>query len=1021
MRVLTFEGAITVHIADVSDSSKVTTLLGSETFDVIIDDGSHVSGDVIAAFRVLYRHLAPGGKFIIEDLHASYWASHGGGFRHPASAIQYFKALVDALNIDHFEKTDELADSAIDELRHFGRSLARVVFYDSVVVVEKLANEKTMPYRRMLGGIEAAIIDSFDGITELPAASIGRLIFADGQKRQIEGKILNRLEEARNDAARAGAEKAVLDAQLAELRHQLASQQEKAVAEKAALLEEVEARITVLDSEIARVTAENARLHLKLGELQHEQAHLTVQRQEDQLQIEGLKTKLNAVYASASWRLTGPLRRVLRLARYAMPGDRRINVEGEGPPVHRGAHIPLLSRAIPCLIAKRLDRIIPMRNRFGRRGSARQSRARARDRAAIMAADLFDRQWYLCNYKDVADTGMDPLDHFLEYGAKEGRNPNQVFDTAWYLRRNPDVAKAGVNPLAHYIRHGAREGRDPSPNFSSRWYLDQNPETEQAGSNPLTHYLREGKILGLPATPPDRTYHSHVANERLWDALERPELLQHIEVMTYRPLFIVLTEGDGDVGHKASINSCRAQIYPNWQIANSRQDVAQLLSASDATRTYLVWITAGDRLSEKALYACASALNADPAADLIYFDEDEWGPEGRQNPFYKPDWSPDYLETMNYVGAAACFRMSKAIRHLASADSLYDFTLQFVEQAEQIKHIRQVLLHRQCGPSSPISADLCASNRRVLAGRLKRTGRSGAITPNIAGFGSYDIKLDLKSKPLVSIVIPTAGKIITYEGRKIDLIANCIDAILSRSTYKNIEFVLVDNGDFDASRLAHVAPKLLKITTFNEPEFNVAKKLNMGAAIASGSMLLLLNDDIEPLAEDWIERMLEHFEKPYVGVVGAKLLYPDLSLQHAGVVLNHGNPDHVRRLFRRDDAGYFFSTSAARNYLAVTGACMMTPASLYRDVGGYTEALAVSFNDVDFCLKARERGFSVVYAPKCELIHYESQSREPKLDHSELAYFYRRWAKVATDLFYNERSLTVAPPTFEVFHNARII
>jgi GT2 family glycosyltransferase len=167
--------------------------------------------------------------------------------------------------------------------------------------------------------------------------------------------------------------------------------------------------------------------------------------------------------------------------------------------------------------------------------------------------------------------------------------------------------------------------------------------------------------------------------------------------------------------------------------------------------------------------------------------------------------------------------------------------------------------------------------------------------------------------------------------------------------------------------------------------------------------------------------MLEHFEKPHVGVVGARLLYPDLTTQHVGVVLNTNNPDHVRRSVNRNDQGYFFSTCGPRNYHAVTGAVMMTPAELYREVGGYTEALAVCFNDVDYCLKVGERGYSVVYAPKAELIHFESQSRGAELDLSELAYFKRRWAANATDSYYNELNMTVAPPTFEVRHNARLI
>jgi len=181
-----------------------------------------------------------------------------------------------------------------------------------------------------------------------------------------------------------------------------------------------------------------------------------------------------------------------------------------------------------------------------------------------------------------------------------------------------------------------------------------------------------------------------------------------------------------------------------------------------------------------------------------------------------------------------------------------------------------------------------------------------------------------------------------------------------------------------------------------------------------------LNDDIEILTSSWIERMLEHFEKPHVGVVGAKLLYPNEQTQHVGVVQPAGSPDHVRRYAPRNDAGYFFSTCGVRNYSAVTGAAMMTPASIYREVGGYSDELAVCFNDVDFCMKVRRKGLSVVYEPSAELVHMESLSRDASLDMAELAWFRQRWAaELVSDPFYNELFLTIEPPTFVPCVNQR--
>ncbi|WP_051334358.1 glycosyltransferase [Bradyrhizobium sp. Ai1a-2] len=918
---LTFEGAISAFVVDATDNSKLADALGDRQFDIVVDDGSHISNDIITTFKLLFDRLAPGGKYIIEDLHASYWGSHGGGYRFGTSAMEFFKNLVDALNADHFQN---VGGAEVPELLQFNRYLAGITFYDSVIVIEKLLKEKNSPYRRMLGGITSDVVDPVIGIMAQPTSQVGALMLADEQKRYIESSILGRI----ND--------------------------------------EIDARSNTNAREISRIEAEKQQLNLKLAES-------SSARERDLAHIKRLEDDLKNIQASAIWRYVRPLRFGARLAR-------------------------------------RVARTV-LRRKATQLGTDQESWARS----TIEDAGVFDRQWYLRNYPDVAAAKIDPLEHYVLYGAREGRNPNSRFDTKWYLRENFDVVMAGLNPLAHYVSSGAMEGRDPHPNFSTSWYNAQNPHVAEAKINPLAHYLREGKTLGFSPSPDP--YRAHTNQERLHDVLQRPELLQHIDVMIYRPSFVIVIDGGNPADRAATIESCRLQLYPQWQIVNTLDEVCQM----DATdNLYLVWITAGDRLNEKALYAYASALNADPQADLVYFDEDEWHREGRKRPFYKPGWSPDYLEAMNYIGSAACFRVSTAIEALSASSSLYDFTLRFVERTGNIRHVRELLLHRAHGPLSPISAEQSAQDIQALEGRLQRTERHGVVSQNVADHGCYDVQVSLKQEPLVSVVIPTAGKVVAHNGRELDLIVNCIEQIQTHSTYKNLEFIIIDNGDFDRARLAHL-DCVKKFATFTEPEFNVAKKLNIGASIASGPILLLMNDDIEPLTPNWIERLLEHFEKPHVGVVGAKLLYPDLTLQHAGVAVNAGNPDHVRRFSKRDDQGYFFSTCGTRNYCAVTGAVMMTRAALFQQVGGYTESLAISFNDVDYCLKVSERGHTIVYAPKAELIHFESKSREPRLDLSELRYFHRRWATFAVDPFYNETNLAVAPPKFVVQHNARLI
>ena len=351
----------------------------------------------------------------------------------------------------------------------------------------------------------------------------------------------------------------------------------------------------------------------------------------------------------------------------------------------------------------------------------------------------------------------------------------------------------------------------------------------------------------------------------------------------------------------------------------------------------------------------------------------------------------------------------------------YDLILRFTEVAKKIEHVRQILFHRTCGATMPYASHLVDEDMVALDGRLRRTDRLGEICPVTANRRCYDCKISLSATPRVSLIIPTAGKTVDLNNRSIDLVSNCLNAIYERSEYKNREVIVVDNGDLNSRQRTFLREYGAKLISYRGSAFNVAKKLNLGASIATGELFLLLNDDVEPLSSDWIERLVEHFEKPHVGVVGAKLLYADKTTEHVGLVLNSCNPDHVRRLKPRNDCGYFFSTVAVRNFIGVTGACMMTRASNYRNVGGYTEALAVSYNDADFCLKTIERGLTVVHAPKAELIHFKSLSRRSSFEVEEVKYFQKRWAHLVSDPFYNELELTVASPTFEVRHNARIL
>ena len=635
---------------------------------------------------------------------------------------------------------------------------------------------------------------------------------------------------------------------------------------------------------------------------------------------------------------------------------------------------------------------------------------------------LFDTSWYLEQYRDVRDAAINPLVHYIQHGADEGRDPNPYFDTDWFLQRNRDVKKAGMNPLRHYLHYGAAEGRDPSAGFASRWYREQYMSAAEDALNPLDHYMRYGMAAGYEPKSPNADYLLEILKHEQSFVLALPEIQQHIGTMIIRPHFFVLICGNDATARRKTEQSIRSQIYQDWSLVDSPLSITG--EAADAYRSpwYYIEVEAGDRVHSSALYAFASVINSSPTVDLIYADEDQLDDAGvRNQPFFKPDWSPDYLESMNYVGSSACFRW-RLVQPIAQQGSRgYDLILRFTEVAKKIEHVRQILFHRKCGAAMPCASHVVIEDIVALHGRLHRTNRLGEIHPVTANRRCYDCKINLSATPLVSVIVPTAGKTVDMDGRSVDLVSNCINAIYERSQYKNLEVIVVDNGDLNSSQRTFLREYGAKLISSRASAFNVAKKLNLGASIATGELVLLLSDDAEPLSLDWIERLVEHFEKPHVGVAGAKLLYADETTQHVGLILNNCNPDHVRRRKPRDDCGYFFSTAAVRNFIGVTGACMITRASNYRNVGGYTEALAVSYSDADFCLKTIETGLTVVYAPKAELIRLKSLSSRSSLEVEEVKYFQKRWAHLVSDPFYNELELTVASPTFEVRHNARIL
>lgn len=498
----------------------------------------------------------------------------------------------------------------------------------------------------------------------------------------------------------------------------------------------------------------------------------------------------------------------------------------------------------------------------------------------------------------------------------------------------------------------------------------------------------------------------------------------HAALVAGRPSVTAIVVGPPGGDLADTVASLRAQTFPAHETLlvgpdGDAPDPARARTFADALSRaggdYVLPLRAGDRLRPDALYALATAARRSPGLDLVYADE-ESGTGGRDPlPFFKPAWSPDTLESYDYVGAPAFYRATVA-RGLPACDA-YDLALRFTEAPRRIAHLPQVLCRRPGSAIDPVHAD---ATGRALAGRLARTGRPGLAVPVEPGFAPHRLDVAVpEPAPLVSIVIPTAGRDLAVGERRLDLVVDCVRGIRERSSYRAVEIVVVANPDLPPAKERALSGLGCRIARYGDPAVNIARKLNVGAALATGAFLILLNDDVEIITPDWIERLLAQAAKPHVGVVGAKLLYPDDTLQHVGVVTLHANPNHVRRGYPGADRGYALGSVAPRNYGAVTGACMMTRTETYRAVGGYDEAYPVHFNDVDYCFKVRAQGLSVVFEPECRLYHFESASRTADAHPEELARFQARWTGwLDDDPFYPNHAFATRPPAFETFMRA---
>jgi len=509
------------------------------------------------------------------------------------------------------------------------------------------------------------------------------------------------------------------------------------------------------------------------------------------------------------------------------------------------------------------------------------------------------------------------------------------------------------------------------------------------------------------------------------------DVRDQINNLKNKPLIsIVLPTYNSDIELlKECIDSVVNQSYQNWELCiaddystvNEVRDVLKSYTNSDkrikvefrdknghisaasnsalelVTGEYVALLDHDDKLADNALYYVARQINESPNAKLIYSDEDKIDESGdRCEPNFKPDWNPDLLNSQNYICHLAVYK-SDLLKNIGGfrigveGSQDHDLLIRYTGalKFEEVVHIPKVLYHWRRIPNSTASNDEAKTystdaGLKALRDYLDSNNSDAHVESGMLP-NTYRVRYPLgKDEPLVSLLIPTRDQL--------DVLSTCIESILSKTDYSNYEIIILDNQSSRPETLEYFSkisknPKV-KVIKYSK-EFNYSAINNFGVGHANGSIIGLVNNDIEVISPHWLDEMVSHANRPEIGCVGAKLYYPDDRIQHAGVILGLGGvAGHSHKYVQRDSLGYVRRLKVVQNLSAVTAACLLVKKDIFHQVGGLNEnELTVAFNDVDFCLRVREAGYRNLWTPYAELYHHESVSRGEENTPEKLARF----------------------------------
>lgn len=979
---------IKLVIGDVNVESTERNILNcARKYDIIIDDGSHKSSDIANAFIRYFPLLKTGGLYIVEDLHCSYWKEFDGGLFYPSSSINFFKKIVDVINYEHWGINAKRSDvicgfeglHILENIEDNLASIHSIEYVNSLCIVKKKNPNSNLVGKRIIAGKYEEIKQ---GHHEL------------GFKNCVRSQEDNRW-------SRIDAYPELNDVKLQKKINDIHSLS----ADTNLFVQEMDNKAEYLMSLLENFSNEMTR-HIKNDELKDAAlAGLEEIKNINEQRIKEYETEIKQL----NLQLSEAVQRNL---------DQAKTVEN-----------------LEIQLAQSKHRLNSVEEKMNRMGLGKK----------WIKTDFFDSKYYMRSYPDLVQHNVDPVVHYLFYGQFEKR------------RACPPKSLLSLIPVGIANRGGLAR----TALMAMRKYRNSGmPGVKKA-------------IDKVKALDPSYTLHGNYADWiNKYDAIsddQRARIRRLIQSLEYKPKLSVIMPVYNPVPEFLiqAIESVKNQLYDNWElcIADDKSSNSNVLPIIDrysredsrihkifreknghiseasnsalacANGDFIVLLDQDDILAEHALFYIAKAINENSEADLIYSDEDKITEDGvRYEPYFKSDFDPLLFMAQNMISHLGAYRTSLVkeiggFRVGLEGSQDWDLALRVYENSsrKKIHHIPRVLYHwRAAKGSTALSVGekdyAINAGRKAVSEYLARTGHKASVIPAPEAPHLNRVIFERKYKGLISIIIPTRDKS--------DILSDCIDSIISRSSYPNYEFIIVDNGSVEDATLRYLnslPANIFKIIRDDEP-FNFSRLNNLAAVKANGEILCFVNNDIEIITPDWMEEMASFAVQNSIGCVGARLWYPNGELQHGGVLLGIGGvASHAHYKTLKGHQGYFGRAVLHQEYSAVTAAVLMMRKEIFNAIDGFDEKLAVAFNDVDLCLRVKQAGYRNVWTPYAQMVHHESKSRGTEDTPEKLLRFQRenefmnkRWEKVLNqDPAYNP-NLCLAAVDFELAWPPRV-